>query len=144
MNASDDDADPTDDAVDEAAKDAVEDAATLAKLRTALADKGIDLAVKDSVSNDAVFTTVYGDQALFMDDTVKLADGYINGGQAGSIYSYLGYHDYLSDVSSGATITGNTIVKDVATNTFYEFVGTAEEGAAITDLSGIDFGNDEN
>ena len=69
---------------------------------------------------------------------------YANGGQAKGIYRYLGFQDFLSDQSSvpGGSVTTGTVVKDLDDGAFYEFIGTAGEGAAITDLSVIDFAND--
>ncbi|MCK9233336.1 MAG: hypothetical protein M0P04_11190, partial [Syntrophales bacterium] len=143
LNDADNAADPTDDAVDEAAQDAVADAAILAKLKDALIDQGIDLVVNESVSGDAMFTTVYGEQAMVTGDTVKVVDGFTHGGEPGGIYKYLVIEDYASDKTSGVTVTTGTIVKDVDDGAFYEFVGTAGEGAAIADLSAIDFATDD-
>ncbi|MFB3078361.1 MAG: hypothetical protein ACE1Y4_10175, partial [Lysobacterales bacterium] len=130
--------------MDEAAVDVVADAAILDKLRTAFAANGIDLAVNESVSGNATFTTVHGEQSLFTGDTVKLTSDYANGGQAKGIFRYLGFQDFQSDQSSvpGGSVTTGTIVKDLDGSAFYEFIGTAGEGAAITDLSVIDFAND--
>ena len=50
----------------------------------------------------------------------------------------------MSDQSSDLSVVAGTIVKDLDDGAFYEFTGTAGEGQAITDLSGMDFANDAN
>ncbi len=140
--ALDDANDPTDDAVDEALEDQAADAAILDKLRAALKAQGIELAVKETLSGDATYTSVYGEQSLFAGETVKLASDYANGGEPGRVHRYLGHHDYLSDASSGVSVTEGTVVKNLDDGAYYEFVGSAEEGALITDLSSIDFADE--
>ncbi len=73
---------------------------------------------------------------------MQLADNYRHGGEAGFTYRYLGDADYQSN-ATGVTITTGTRVKDLASGAFYEFVGSAQQAQAITDLNTEVFGRSD-
>ena len=85
-SATADDADTED--VDEGAEDQTADQEVLEALRSAFADNGEILAVTDSVTPGALYTTGAGVVDLAQGDTVRTAGGYENGGLEGRVYRF--------------------------------------------------------
>ena len=91
--------DPDTGDVDEGAQDRTADTAVLDALRNAFVNSGETLAVTDSVIPDALYSTGAGLVDLVEGDTVRIADGYGNGGKEGRVYRFVGSDE--TDVDLG-------------------------------------------
>jgi hypothetical protein len=104
-------------------------------------------------------STTKGPNDLKLGDRVKVETGHTAGGKPGRIYSYRGFADrgFADFLSSDKNIADDPKTEDIdeavklvvkpedivkivgASPVFYKFIGTLEQGTAVTDLSGQNY-----
>ncbi|KPL11372.1 hypothetical protein AMJ85_03690, partial [candidate division BRC1 bacterium SM23_51] len=125
-----------------------------ADMVTATGDITVEARTLPADPDTADYTTASGTQLLEIGDTVRLADDYANGGEAGRMYAYRGFvadynmslADFLWTDGWVTVVEGDTVRVDFTGGFFqiYRYVGEDNDGEGVLlHLPGQDYSDDD-